>query len=142
MKLKILKCLVLTSSACDDIEMANKCFMVCDREWHECLDKCETNDCTFDCHYNQNQCTDDCPCMRNCPNGCDNCVFCACYEIESNPDFINCRNDLEENYLTCLSQCSHDPICMSGQCRRKLHLPMFYCLWNNEYFHQNKEIQI
>ena len=113
MILEILLSTVRANLTCDDVEMADKCFMVCDREWNDCLDKCETNDCKFECHFNQNQCTDNCPCMRNCPNGCENCGFCACYEIESNQDFINCRNDLEESYITCLAECSHDPVCMS-----------------------------
>ena len=90
---------------CNDAEMANLCFTVCDQGWHDCLDLCTTDDydCNFQCHQEQSNCTDNCPCMSNCPDGCVECGFCVCYDIESNDDFVTCRDNLEDEYLSCLS---------------------------------------
>ena len=49
-------------------------------------------------------CIVSCPCMENCPSGCQNCTtaFCSCRDYESNPDYITCSDQYELLYTRCL----------------------------------------
>ena len=44
--------------------------------------------------------------------------FCACQNVESNPDYIACMDMFEDIYIKCLLGCSHDDSCLT-YCNRE-----------------------
>ena len=63
----------------------------------------------------------DCPCMENCPQGCDECSspFCVCASPEENPDYAICQAKVEEVYHSCLFDCGVNDYECFAACNRE-----------------------
>ena len=78
----------------------------------EQLDQCYVN-----CNKDLWSCMSNCPCMENCPDGCQNCdnEICPCSD---DGDYQICSEYFEQLFWTCAQACDHDELCFS-QCNRE-----------------------
>ena len=69
--------IALGQEICKDYEISNTCIIECNDEWNTCLTECSNADdsaiCSHLCSLEMTECQNNCPCMSNCPNGCDDC---------------------------------------------------------------------
>ena len=70
-----------------------------------------------------------CPCMPDCPQGCDECTsdFCSCLYSDNDPDFIECEKILEGKYHNCLFGCAVDDFTCVTDCSREYHEGLENC---------------
>lgn len=68
------------SSACSDSSAADLCTSDCTGKLFICQANCSTNDCNAQCESEFKECTNDCPCGRSCPQGCEACPSKYCYD--------------------------------------------------------------
>ena len=103
----------LTGAAelCNDLEYWTECNERCKRSNVTCIDKCNNYGCEHDCSLDLVVCMEGCPCMKDCPNGCDGYCMdatCVCGVPEENLDFIHCFEQVtalfEECFLACPNQ--------------------------------------
>ena len=110
--------------------IAYECTDFCDENLSSCLKKCYgAEDCVFKCEYQKVSCLSTCPCFENCKAGCENCdgVFCKCYDYESNPEFVTCKQYYESIYNDCLLSCSPGDISCIAVCARELDSNVEFC---------------
>ena len=96
----------------------------------------------------QVNCAEECPCGELCPNGCDDCEYCAClipeenydwqfchvyYEVEEqtiqNFKFLSCnliKTFIKVFYLQCIERCQHEEPCL-GECNREYYQHLKTC---------------
>lgn len=72
---------------------ALSCLDDCHSERTDCLIECDRKNiaCQVQCNVDQVSCAELCPCGELCPNGCDECDFCACLVPEDNDDWQFCQ---------------------------------------------------
>ena len=45
--------------------------------------------------------------------------FNDCADIDSNPDYIACENEVQKSFLICINDCSHDDFFCFSNCNRE-----------------------
>ena len=75
------------------------------------------------CYQDHDICMRSCPCMPDCPEGCDECNsdFCICIAADNDPDFIECEQIFEGKYHNCLFGCAVDDFSCVTDCSREYH---------------------
>ena len=96
---------------CNDLDYWNECNEQCKKSNGSCLEKCYGLACEHDCSMDLVVCMESCPCMKDCPNGCDDYCMdarCVCGIPEENVDFVRCFEEVtalfEECFLACPNQ--------------------------------------
>ena len=61
-----------------DAEASVECTTKCLTDLSHCMVECDIDDfnCKMECNKVQAECSKNCPCMENCPNGCADCDYC------------------------------------------------------------------
>ena len=69
----------------------------------------------------------DCPCMENCPNGCEDCPheLCPCAD-NGGEDYQTCADFFEAQFWLCAKNCDHDEACFSA-CNREYDKNLLKC---------------
>ena len=106
------------TNTCSDWTIGLSCFKGCNEIMLTCKFDCLGDaDCEYTCSNQFNQCQDQCPCYRNCLNGCNGCwahATCNCVDPDSNPDFLACSNEAQVAYFICINECPvNDLFCVS-----------------------------
>ena len=117
---------------CKDYEISNECVRECNDEWNTCLAGCNDGQvdsavCTHLCSMELTSCQNDCPCMVNCPNGCDECHYCSCIWPDENKDYQQCYKVKELEYFECFLECSMGDLDCEADCLRDFHENLKVC---------------
>ena len=110
--------------------MTYECIESCADSRQNCLNSCGHDTiCGYDCDYLAASCTNSCPCFENCPSGCENCPssFCACQDVANSPDFISCKEKIEQEYSACILACEAGDFLCLAMCSRQLDEDMIQC---------------
>ena len=77
---------------------ADECLDFCIAERNSCKEQCSSSLCNSECNHYFEFCVDSCPCRKNCPSGCSDCVseFCRCSDPQNDPDYIECEERIIE----------------------------------------------
>ena len=115
---------------CPDPDESLMCTNDCIALHGLCVDDCNKSDdqrnCSVLCNENLLGCVKDCPCLENCPNGCTDCPYCQCTDIEDDEEFQFCEQHFEAVFFSCINDCHHDPDCM-GLCNRDFSEDLLKC---------------
>ena len=107
-----------------------QCSDDCMFHYSECHFHCNRDQkCELECYSNLDECMKLCPCYDECPQGCDGCdsEYCVCGDFESEPNFIQCKHDAEDNYHRCAFDCPIDELTCYSDCSREYHISFEKC---------------
>ena len=97
----------------------DQCLLACNSDGSNCVNDCADDTyCKSQCSRNHAVCTETCPCLSGCYNGCEDCLnpICYCQDYQTDSDYKDCKFEVQDNLFECLLQCDNMENIEVNQC--------------------------